>query len=67
MVCRGTLTLYPFCLGFIPVFVWSQTVIDRTPNMLSDKIAEWFWFGLSAVVIVGSYVLAFAILAEWVD
>ncbi len=60
-------TIMAICVGFIPAFAWQDSVISRTPNLLSDKIAEWFWFGLTGAVIIGSYVLAFAVLAEWTD
>ena len=63
----GLGTACAICFSFIPAFVWSQTVIDRTPNMFWDKVAEWSWFGLTVTAIVGSYIFAFAILAGWID
>lgn len=63
----GLGTICAICFGFIPAFAWATSVTDRIPNLLSDKVAEWFWFGLTIIVIVGGYVLAFAILAGWVD
>ena len=64
-VLLGTICAVVF--GFIPAFAWSDSVISRTPNLLSDKIAEWFWFGLTIIAIIGSYVFAFAILAGWLE
>lgn len=65
LVLLGSILAIVF--GFIPAFAWSDAVISRTPNLLSDKMAEWFWFGLTIVAIVGGYVLSFAILVGWVD
>jgi len=63
----GLGTIFAICFGFIPAFAWSDTVINRIPNLLSGKVAEWFWFGLTVIAIAGGYVLAFAILAGWTD
>ena len=60
-------TICAICFGCIPAFAWSDSVISRTPNLLSDKVAEWFWFGLTIIAIIGGYVFSFAILAGWVD
>lgn len=59
-------TLLAVVLTLVPAFAWSDSVISRTPNLRSDKLAEWFRFGLTVSTFVGSYVLAFAILAGWV-
>ena len=63
----GLGTICAIVFGFIPAFAWATSVTDRIPNLLSDKIAEWFWFGLTVAVILGGYSLGFAILAGWTD
>ena len=53
--------------GVLPVFAWADSVSNRIPNLWSEKVAEWFWFGITILALVGGYVFAFAILAGWVE
>ena len=65
LVLLGTACAVVF--GVLPAFAWADSSTNRIPNLLSDKIAEWFWFGLTVLTIIGGYVFAFCILKGWVN